>query len=247
MIIPALDLLDGFCVRLKQGDFRKSTIYRSDPLEVAEGFIKAGVEFLHLVDLNAAKGEGSNREIIKDIRKKVACGIQVGGGIREEEDVKALVLLGVERLILGTVFILQPERVEEWASRYKVDFYAALDADKGKVKTQGWQADGGLSVEDAALLARKTGMAGIVYTDISRDGMLCGPDTAGALRLAEVSQLPVIISGGVSGMADIEQAAPYFGQGIAGIIVGKALYEGALDLQEALQRVKNLKKERSDA
>lgn len=235
MVIPALDLLNGSCVRLQQGDFGNSKIYETDPVEIARAFCRAGAEYIHIVDLNAARGGGSNREIIKLIRNSVKCRIQTGGGIRKEEDAALLVSYGVDRLILGTVFLLHPEEAAKWIRRYKREFYAAIDAVEGKVKIAGWQEGGRQTMEEAALLARKIGMAGIIYTDISRDGMLCGPDMEGAVALAKISGLPVIISGGVSGIEDIKKAALYFDRGISGIIAGKALYEGALNLSEAVK------------
>jgi len=235
LVIPAIDLLGGSCVRLVQGKFDRSSVYSADPIETACRFIEAGAELIHVVDLDAARGTGNNRSLIRGIAS-LSCPIQVGGGIRTSADVEELLSFGVKRLIVGTVFIRDPDRVRSWTSSYRVGFAASLDVSVGKVRVSGWEGDGGLSAEEAAVLARETGMRGIVYTAISRDGTMRGPDYTGTAAAARISGLPVILSGGIGSMDDIAAAAEREREGIAGVITGKALYTGAIDLAEAVRR-----------
>lgn len=232
IIIPAIDILNGGCVRLLRGDYAAATRYDAeDPVERARAFFAAGVRRIHIVDLDAARGRGShNREIIRRIRREVPCVIQVGGGIRTEEDVAELLDMGVDRLIPGTVFAKDPGLVARWVARYGGKFIAGIDARDGKVKTSGWTESGGLSDLEAAKTAADVGACSIVYTNIERDGTLEGPDIRRTLEVAREAGLPVILSGGVSGDGDVHQTAR-LGEGrIVAAITGKAVYEGRLDL-----------------
>lgn len=239
VIIPAIDLLNGACVRLHQGRYETAVQYPRNPVEQAEFFANLGVKRIHIVDLNAAKGQGNNRSWIRRIRQAVPCIVEVGGGIRSQADVEELLSLGVQRLVLGTVFIRDPDTVTQWVGKYGKLFLAGIDAREGIVRVSGWQEGSELSEKDASLLAQKTGMIGIIYTNIERDGTLQGPDREQAVQIAAISHLPVILSGGVSSPEDIRRAAQVTlglppEPGIVGIIIGKAYYEGKIDLQALL-------------
>ncbi|MCX7788064.1 MAG: HisA/HisF-related TIM barrel protein [Spirochaetes bacterium] len=258
VIIPAIDLLGGSCVRLYQGNYETAVRYPRNPVEQATYFADCGVRRIHIVDLDAARGQGNNRSWIQKIRQAVPCVLEVGGGIRTEADVHELLDLGVQRLVLGTVFIRDPDTVCRWVHQYGNLFLAGIDARGGIVRVSGWQEDSMLSDTEAALLAQKIGMCGIIYTNIERDGTLKGPDAAQALRIAEISHLAVILSGGISSHEDIHRVAQnakssvhtknryqehlssqIHGQpnwGIVGIIIGKAFYEGNINLSEILLR-----------
>lgn len=239
-IIPAIDLLEGQSVRLYKGCYDKSKIYDNHPADTAERFFAAGARRIHLVDLDAARGVGDNREILRQIRNRVPCTLEVGGGIREERDVEELLNIGIDRLILGTVLAKDPERAARWIEGHGRYFIAGIDALGGMTRVAGWEEDGGISDLDLARRAAEMGMLSIIYTNIARDGTLEGPDIGGSRRIAAHSGLPVIISGGVGGLEDCLSAAKASPQdpasGIKGIIAGKALYEGRLDLAEAIEK-----------
>ena len=235
IIIPAIDLLDGSCVRLLKGNYDKSTVYKSDPVEMAENLVKLGCERLHIVDLDAARGQGkNNREIIRKIRKKIDIVIETGGGIRSEKDVEELLDIGINRLILGTVFAKNPGIAGEWTKKYGHHFIAGIDALNGEVKISGWEEDSSLKDTDLAKRALDNGIISIIYTNIDKDGTLDGPDLESSIRIAEISNLPVIISGGISSDNDFKKIADLDHSGIAGIITGKAFYEKKINLQKSI-------------
>jgi phosphoribosylformimino-5-aminoimidazole carboxamide ribotide isomerase len=236
-IIPAIDLLGGACVRLRQGGYDSARRYAADPAEVARGFERAGVGRIHLVDLDAASGKGANnREAIHRVRQAVACRLEVGGGIRTEKDLRELEAAGVERLVLGTVLVRYPEQAAAWSGHCRCELWAGIDALEGRVRVAGWTEEGGLKDRELAVRARELGMSGIIYTSIARDGTLEGPDIEATNRLAAASGLPVILSGGIGGAEDVESVFRRRGAGVQGVIVGKALYEGRVDLAELLRR-----------
>ena len=232
IIIPAIDLLGGGCVRLRQGDYGRATRYDDeDPVERARKFEAAGIRRIHIVDLDAAKGRGDhNRGVIRRIREAVSCLLEVGGGIRTEEDVRELLDLGVDRLILGTLLAKDPETARAWISRHGRKFIAGIDALEGQVKIAGWMEGALLGDLELARRAAEIGVCSIIYTNIARDGMMEGPDIERTLLVARTAGLPVILSGGVSGTGDISAAAESAGGAIAGVITGKAVYEGKIDL-----------------
>ena len=241
-ILPAIDLLGGACVRLRQGSYESAQLYDEDPVAAAAGFARAGARWLHLVDLDAARGQGkNNRAVIGRIRAAVACRLEVGGGIRTEQDLADLAEAGADRLVLGTVLVREPERVAAWtrgsAGGYRrgPELWAGIDAREGRVRVAGWAEEGGL--EDLALArrVRELGLTGIVYTSIARDGTLGGPDIKRTNLVAEASGLPVILSGGIGSYEDVEQVASRRAAGVVGLIVGKALYEDKVDLAELLR------------
>lgn len=233
LIIPAIDLLEGACVRLYKGDYSDSTEYNYDPVELARSFEEMGVRRLHIVDLNAARGDDkNNREIIRAVRRAVGMAIEVGGGIRTLQDVDELLEAGVDRLIVGTMLIRDPDTIAAWTDRYPGRIIAGIDAHEGEVRISGWEEGSAMSDTEAARLARETGAVSIIYTSIQRDGTMQGPDIENSIMVADSSGLPVIVSGGIrraEDFSDIEQVAA---DRVAGVITGKALYEKAIDLPE---------------
>ena len=237
-IIPAIDLLDGSCVRLRKGNYDESTTYSSDPVETAIRICSSGCSRLHIVDLDAARGRGkNNRGAIKMIREAVGEAVlETGGGIRTEKDVEELIKIGMDRLILGTVFAKDPEIARRWTDKYGSIFIAGIDALNGEVKISGWEEGSSIPDSDLAVKAAENGIISIIYTNIDRDGMLSGPDIKNTLRIAEVSGLPVIISGGISSEDDFRKIAEKDGNKIVGAITGKALYEEKFDLKRVVEK-----------
>lgn len=237
IIIPAIDLLGGSCVRLLKGNYKESTIYASDPVEMAKKLVSSGCERLHIVDLDAARGKGKdNREIIRKIRNNIDVVIETGGGIRSESDVKELLDIGIDRLILGTVFAQNPEIAGRWTEKYGNYFIAGIDALNGEVKISGWEEGSSLKDIDLAKQAAEFGIISIIYTNIDKDGTLEGPDISNSVRIAEAAKLPVIISGGISCENDFRVIADLNHPGIAGVITGKAVYENRINLKLAIDR-----------
>lgn len=236
-IFPAIDLKEGKAVRLLQGRMQDATVYGENPVEVALRFAEAGAEYLHIVDLNGAfAGKPVNDAAIRAIVQAVALKVQTGGGIRSLDRIKELLDLGVERVILGTVAVKNPELVEEAVHRFGERIVVGIDAKDGQVAVQGWAEQTKLSVEVLGRAMRGIGVQHVVYTDISRDGMLQGMNLKSTIQLAKASGLQVIASGGVSSLADIQQLAEEVvrGTSIEGAIIGKALYAGMISLKEAL-------------
>lgn len=235
-ILPAIDLLDGACVRLRQGDYDTARRYQEDPVRAAVVFAAAGARWLHLVDLDAARGRGSdNRAVIRRIRAAVDCGLEVGGGIRSEQDLAELAEAGADRLILGTMLARDPGRVAEWVRRGPA-LWAGIDAREGRVRVAGWAEEAALEDVELARRARELGLGGIVYTSIARDGTLAGPDIERTNRVAEAAGLPVILSGGIGSAEDVQRVHRAKAGGVIGVIVGKALYEGRVDLADLCRR-----------
>ncbi|HHB12922.1 MAG TPA: 1-(5-phosphoribosyl)-5-[(5-phosphoribosylamino)methylideneamino]imidazole-4-carboxamide isomerase [Chromatiales bacterium] len=235
LLIPAIDLKDGRCVRLRQGDMEDVTVFSDDPVETASRWVEAGARRLHLVDLDGAKrGEPVNAEVIHRIAERHPdLPIQVGGGIRDADTVQTYLDAGVQYVIIGTKAVSAPHFVNDLCLEFPGHIIVGLDARGGKVATEGWSK---LSHHDVVDLARRfedDGVAAIVYTDISRDGMMQGVNVEATVRLAQAVRVPVIASGGVSTMADVEALCAVEEEGIEAAIVGRALYEGTLDLAEA--------------
>lgn len=232
IIFPAIDLRGGKCVRLIQGDFDKETVYSDDPGATALRWQAAGAKYLHVVDLDGARaGTPRNVDAIKKILDAVAIPIEVGGGIRTLEDAARLLNLGVQRIILGSVAVENPRIVSEAVARFGERVVVGIDARNGLVAVHGWERSSNV---EAAKLAKQIVAAGvrtIIYTDISKDGMLSGVDTEAFVKLAEESGAEVIASGGVRSIEDIRSLKI---AGVAGVIVGKAIYTGSLDLRAAI-------------
>ncbi len=234
-IVPAIDLLGGRCVRLHQGDYGQVEAYDTDPVETALMFVRSGAKRIHLVDLDAARsGKGTNRETIGRICAAVDVVVEVGGGIRTDRDVEELLALGVERLVVGTLLVKDPEVFAGWVQRYGQKFVAGIDARNGEVKVSGWEEGSKLQDSVLAQRCRDLGAVSLIYTNIERDGTLAGPDAERTFAVAEAAQLPVILSGGVSSLDDVRQLAEREHPLLAGVITGKALYKGRLDLAQAV-------------
>ncbi len=232
IIYPAIDLRDGKCVRLRQGDYNQETVFGDNPAEMAKRWVSEGATALHLVDLDGAKaGKPVNREAIQAIVKAVSVPCQLGGGLRTEEDILEVFSWGVERAILGTRVLQDPMWVRELSQKFPKKIVLGLDAREGKIATHGWLENSHTYVLEVAAEFAHLPLAGIVYTDISRDGMMAGPNTKGLAELAQAVPLPVIASGGVTTLDDISELLHC---GLAGCIIGRSLYEGHISLQAVL-------------
>jgi len=231
-VIPAIDILDGKCVRLKQGRYDAETIYANNPVEIAQKWESQGAPRLHVVDLDGARtGTPKNIEIIKNIAKALEIPIQVGGGIRTLDVIQELIDFGIDRIILGTTAVKNPNLLGEVCKKFAHQIAVAIDTKKGKVATEGWTE---VSKKDTLALAKEAIQLEVkrfIYTDISRDGMMEGPNFEGIKSFISQVSVPVIASGGISTKEDIERLK---GTGAEGCIVGKALYEGKVSLTEIL-------------
>ena len=232
--IPAIDLIDGHCVRLTKGAFDTAKVYGKDPVTVARSFAESGTDRLHVVDLDAARGSGHNRAAIKGIRKVFPGLLDVGGGIRTLEDARALKEMGVDLMVVGTALATDPDGVSSWVEKLGDVLVAGIDARDGMVKISGWKDGSALRALDLAAQVREMGLVEIIYTDISRDGTLLGPNIQETAAIAAVSGLPVVLSGGIGSMKHLEILAAKRPDGITGVIFGKALYEGRVDLKRAI-------------
>ena len=239
-VIPAIDLLDGKCVRLYQGDYARSQIFNENPVEVARQWVEQGATRLHVVDLDGAKqGKSVNLAAIEAIAQAIAIPVQVGGGLRERNSVAQLLDLGVQRAILGTVAVEQPELVSELCQEFPQQIVVGIDARNGKVATRGWLETSSVRATELAQRMAQQGAAAIIYTDIHRDGTLSGPNLEALKELAQAIAIPVIASGGVSSLTDLLSLLSLESLGVTGAIVGKAIYTGDVDLKEAVQAVGN--------
>jgi len=239
-IMPAIDLLGGVCVRLRQGNYEQSTVYSDDPVEQAKRFVDAGATRVHVVDLDAARArDGSerstNRSRIAEIRSAVSCCIEVGGGVREEQDVRELLDIGVDRIVVGTVLVRRPDAVQEWTARYGPVILAGIDAREGEVRISGWTDSARITDVELARRAASTGVVGIVHTEISRDGMRSGPAVDASNRVAEAGGVPVVVSGGLGSIDDVRVLARERNEYVVGAIAGTAVYEGSLDLKRVFE------------
>lgn len=235
LIIPAIDLKDGECVRLRQGRMDDSTVFSGKPVDMAARWVDAGARRLHLVDLNGAfAGEPVNGEVVKDIAKAYPdLPIQIGGGIRSGETIEAYLKAGVEYVIIGTKAVKEPDFVTEMCQQFPGHIIVGIDAKKGLVATDGWAEVTEVKAADLAKRFESDGVSSIVYTDIDRDGMMQGVNVEATLAMAQASSIPVIASGGITNMDDIVALNKVAGQGILGAITGRAIYEGTLDVAEA--------------
>ena len=235
LILPAIDLRGGNCVRLVKGDFKQETIYSEHPEENALRWEGEGAEFLHVVDLDGAlAGEPQNMDAIKRILQAVKIPVEVGGGIRSMESIDRLLSIGVSRVILGSVAVHKEELVQEACSAYGNRIVVGIDAKKGIVATDGWEKSASISAVELAKKLGAFGLETIIYTDISRDGTLSGVNVTETAHLARASGIKVIASGGVKSISDIEELKKRECDGIIGVIVGKSIYEGTLSLTEAI-------------
>jgi phosphoribosylformimino-5-aminoimidazole carboxamide ribotide isomerase len=242
LLIPAIDLKDGQAVRLKQGDMDQSTVF-GDPVDMARRWVDAGARRLHLVDLNGAfAGKPQNLVAVKNILKAVGDDIpvQLGGGIRDLDTIEKYIDLGLRYIIIGTAAIKNPGFLQDACTAFGGHIIVGLDAKDGKVATDGWSKLTGHEVTDLAKKYEDYGVESIIYTDIGRDGMLSGINIEATVKLAQASTIPVIASGGLGGMSDIEKLCGVEDEGIEGVICGRAIYSGDLDFAAAQKRADEL-------
>ena len=234
-LLPAIDILEGKVVRLAKGDYNAVTIYNDDPVTQAKAFEEMGVEWIHVVDLDGARsGDPSNLPIIEEILSKTLLKVEMGGGIRTMDTLQRIYDAGVSRVVLGTSLISNLEFTREAIAKFPTMLTAGVDAKGGEVAIEGWNDGSGVAAEELIAKMRDLGFQHLVYTDISKDGMQTGLDVDTYVHLAKVFNNPVIASGGVASVADIERLAPVAAS-IEGVIAGRAVYEGTLDISEALR------------
>lgn len=232
-IYPAIDIKEGKCVRLLQGRFSDVTVYGDDPVEMAKKWESLGAEYIHVVDLDGAlKGHGVNADIIKKICEAVSVPVQTGGGIRTMEDIEAKLACGIRRVIIGTKAVSSPDFIKEAVEKYGDKIVVGIDAKDGYAAVEGWEKSSGLEAVDMAKNMAAMGVKTIVYTDISTDGTLQGPNIAAMREMAASVDADVIASGGVGNLEHIKSLED---TGVEGVIVGRALYTGAVDLKEAIE------------
>ena len=239
IVIPAVDIKDGKCVRLLQGRMDDETVYSDDPDAMALKWAGLGAQLIHVIDLNGAFAKKpQNIESIRKIIQSVEVPIQLGGGIRSEETVHMYLEMGVQRVIIGTGAIKKPDFVKTVCKTFPGQIVVGIDARNGKVAIDGWTETTRIEAMELAKAFEDCGVAAINFTDIHRDGMQTGPNLDATRRLAEAVSIPVVASGGVSSIEDIKNLIPLEAAGVSGVIVGKALYSGTLDLKEALELTK---------
>jgi phosphoribosylformimino-5-aminoimidazole carboxamide ribotide isomerase len=238
-LIPAIDLLEGRCVRLSQGRYDLVTVYGDDPAEMAGRFVAHPIPRLHVVDLDGARcGKPVNVDAIRRIAESAAgVPVQLGGGLRTLAAVEEALAIGVDRVVLGTAALRDPELVRGSARRFPGRIVVGIDAKEGRVAVAGWLEQSVTTATDLARRFEDAGVAAIVHTDIARDGTLSGPNLDASAELADCVEIPVIVSGGIRSQEDVRRAASLAGGGIAGAIVGRALYTGDVDLGRALEEL----------
>jgi len=240
ILFPAIDLKNGQCVRLEQGDMARATVFNLDPAAQAKSFAAQGFEYLHVVDLDGAfAGKPMNAQAVETMLKAVTMPLQLGGGIRDLATVEAWLAKGVARVIIGTAAVRDPELVKSAAKRFPGHVAVGLDARDGKVAVQGWAETSEIKALDIAQRFEDAGVSAIVFTDIERDGALAGLNVEATAALAQALSTPVIASGGVASLADLAALKAHEGHGIAGVIAGRALYDGRLDPAAALALIRN--------
>jgi len=234
-IIPAVDIKDGKCVRLKQGRMNEETIFSSNPVEMAKKWASYGIALLHVVDLDGAfQKKPHNTQIIQQIISSTNIPIQVGGGIRTLSTIQMYLDMGVNRVVLGTEAIRNPDQVVKFCTQFPDQIVIGIDAKDGMVAVEGWTETTAITAIDLAKQFEDTGVAAINFTDIHRDGMQTGPNINATKALAEAVSIPIVASGGVSTIKDIQNLLNVAKYGIVGVICGRSLYEGTLDLSEAM-------------
>ncbi|HEY9751608.1 MAG TPA: 1-(5-phosphoribosyl)-5-[(5-phosphoribosylamino)methylideneamino]imidazole-4-carboxamide isomerase [Coleofasciculaceae cyanobacterium] len=237
-VIPAIDLLEGRCVRLYQGDYNQAETFNQDPVAVARQWVTQGITRIHVVDLDGAKaGHPVNLSTITAIAAAIDIPIQVGGGLRDRQSVAELLDRGVQRVILGTIAVEQPDLVTQLCQAFPGQIVVGIDARNGQVATRGWLETSSVRATDLAQQMAAAGVAAIIYTDIHRDGTLQGPNLEALRELANATPVPVIASGGVSSITDLLSLLALEPQGVEGVIVGRALYTGDVNLKDALRAV----------
>ena len=239
ILFPAIDLKDGVCVRLQQGDMTRATVFHRDPAEQAQAFEAQGFEYLHVVDLDGAfAGRPINDHAVERILDTVSIPVQLGGGIRDSATIEAWFEKGVDRIIVGTAAVRDPALVRYAARKFPDRVAVGLDARDGKVAVEGWAETSELTVVEIARQFEDVGVAAIIYTDIARDGLLEGLNLDAAIALADAIDIPIIASGGLASIEDVKALLTRRARKLAGAIAGRALYDGRLDPSEALQLVR---------
>lgn len=239
LIIPAIDLKNGACVRLEQGDFNRETVYTSDVLKIANQWVAAGAERLHLVDLDGARnGYPAQQALVLKLVQAVPVPVEIGGGIRDEAAVVSYLDQGVQWVILGSAAVSSPRMIIKVCRRYPGRVILGVDARAGMVAIDGWVKTSSLRAVDLVKQAVDWGITEVIYTDISRDGMLSGPNLTALAEIAQESGIKVIASGGISSLEDLQRLRKLQPLGVTGVIVGKALYSGKLDLKIAISQLK---------
>ena len=239
ILFPAIDLKEGRCVRLIQGDMAQATVFNDDPAAQAEAFARQGFAWLHVVDLDGAfAGRPMNAAAVEAILRRVTVPVQLGGGIRDLRTVERWLAKGIARVIIGTAAVRDPDFVREAARLHPGRIAVGIDAKDGRVAVEGWAQTSSMTAEDLGRRFEDAGVAAIVYTDIARDGILTGLNIPATLALAEAVSIPVIASGGLASMADIERLLEPDCARLAGAITGRALYDGRIDPAEALARIR---------
>jgi len=240
IIFPAIDLKDGQCVRLMQGDPERSTVYGNDPAAMARRWEQEGARWLHVVDLDGAfTREPKNKQAIQAIVRAIAIPVQVGGGLRNLAAIREYLEFGVQRVIIGTAALRDPDLLREACRRYPNRIALGIDAREGKAAVEGWKEVSSVDAVDLVRQFADLQLGAIIYTDIHRDGMQMGVNVDATRRLLEATETPVIASGGVASLSDIESLLPLVPLGLLGVITGKALYSGALKLKEALAAIES--------
>lgn len=246
-VYPAVDISDGRCVRLLQGRFGSETVYSDDPVKVALGLAAGGARWLHIVDLDGAKtGIRTNRELVLEVVKRASCPVQAGGGLRTMDDVEEMISVGANRAVLGTIALEDPEEMARACKRFGERIAVSLDARSGELASHGWTVGSGVPVDEAVKAFDAAGVAMFIYTDVSRDGAMTGPDLEGLQRIAALTDVPVVASGGVASLEDVRTVARLRNEGIEGVIVGRALYEGKFTVGEANLAADELRSNNSD-
>jgi phosphoribosylformimino-5-aminoimidazole carboxamide ribotide isomerase len=239
ILFPAIDLKGGACVRLLRGEMEAATTFNDDPGDQARRFVAAGCEWLHVVDLDGAfAGKAVNAAAVAAILGNANVPVQLGGGIRDEAAIERWLEAGIARVILGTIALSQPEFVKSACRRWPGKIVVGIDARNGLVAVEGWAKTSSVKALDLALMFEQAGVAAIVYTDIGRDGAMLGPNIEATVDLAFHVTTPVIVSGGVSSLADLKDVKKHEKSGIIGVICGRALYDGRVDLAQAVKVLK---------
>ncbi len=241
LVVPAIDLKDHRCVRLYQGDYTRETVYSENPIPIAQEFEKSGAELIHVIDLSGAKeGRAVHRSLIKEIVKSISVPVEVGGGIRDLATIEAYLEDGVDRVILGTIACHQPQLVKEACRLFPERIVVSLDVRGDMVAISGWTEESSIHYLELAKLFEDAGLRALIFTDITRDGTEQGVNLSRIRPLLETISLPVYVAGGVSNLEDIKKLLPLEPLGLEGVITGRAIYSGALNLKEAIRLAKGL-------
>ncbi|MCP3741565.1 1-(5-phosphoribosyl)-5-[(5-phosphoribosylamino)methylideneamino]imidazole-4-carboxamide isomerase [Rossellomorea sp. BNER] len=239
-IYPAIDMRGGKCVRLIQGDYNQETVYGDSPFEMAERFVNEGAEWIHMVDLDGAKdGKRVNDSFVIKVAKELPARVQIGGGIRTKKDIEHYLNNGVDRVIIGSIAVSQPDLVKEWLTIYGDKLAIGLDAKDGYVATHGWLETSEVKAIQLGKEFADAGAETFIFTDIATDGMLSGPNIQAVKELAQQTGKKVIASGGVSSLEDLTMLKKYASSGVGGAIVGKAIYTGKVSIQQAMEEVRS--------